>query len=43
MIQNPLDDLSFVRVLGRGGCGEVYLAESKILGKVAVKKTILGG
>ena len=43
MIRIPQEDLTFLRVLGKGGCGEVYLAESKTLGKVAVKKMILEG
>jgi len=43
MIRIPQEDLTFLRVLGKGGCGEVHLAESKTLGKVAVKKTLLGG
>jgi len=43
MIRIPQEDLTFIRVLGKGGCGEVHLAESKTLGKVAVKKTLLGG
>jgi len=43
MIRIPPEDLKFIRVLGKGGCGEVHLAESKTLGEVAVKKTILGG
>ena len=43
MIKIPQEDLTFLRVLGKGGCGEVYLAESKTLGKVPVKKTLLGG
>jgi len=43
MIRIPPEDLIFLQVLGKGGCGEVHLAESKTLGKVAVKKTLLGG
>ena len=43
MIRIPPEDLTFIQVLGKGGCGEVHLAESKTLGKVAVKKTLLGG
>jgi len=43
MNQIPPEDLTFIRDLGIGGCGKVYLAESKTLGKVAVKMTLLGG
>ena len=43
MIRIPQEDLTFIRVLGRGGCGKVHLAESKTFGMVAVKKTLLGG
>jgi len=39
----PMDDLKFVRVLGKGGCGEVYLADSIPFGNVAVKKISLPG
>jgi len=41
MICIPSGDLRYIRSLGKGGCGEVFLAESKTLGLVAVKKTIL--
>jgi len=43
MLRIPPNDLTFLRVLGKGGCGEVHLAESKTFGKVAVKKTLLEG
>jgi len=43
MIRIPPENLTFIRVLGKGGCGEVYLAESKTLGKVAVKKMLIEG
>ena len=31
MIRIPQEDLTFIRVLGKGGCGEVYLAEYLML------------
>jgi len=43
MITYPPEDLRIIGLLGKGGCGEVYLAESKILGKVAVKTIFLEG
>jgi len=43
MIAIPPEDLKIIKTLGKGGCGEVFLAESKILGKVAVKTTIIEG
>jgi len=42
MLRIPQEDLIFLRVLGKGSCGEVCLVESKTLGEVAVKKTLLG-
>jgi len=39
MIHIPFEELTLIKLLGKGGCGEVYLAESKTLGKIAVKKT----
>jgi len=35
--------LNFIRVFGERGSSEIYLVESKQFGKVAIKKTPLGG
>jgi len=37
------EDLRFIKPLGRGACGEVFLAKSKTLGKVAMKTIIIEG
>jgi len=39
----PKEDLNIIRLLGKGGCGKIYLAESNLFGQVAVKKPIFKG
>jgi len=39
----PLDDITTIKLLGKGRCGDVFLARSEMFGEVIVKKNLIKG